>query len=393
MANFSEHCNDFFFSQFEISQNLKSSIVIPVKDEEKYILKTLSQFSVQVDTYGRPMDGSQFEILVLANNCSDNSVAHIRNFQQNHPHLTVHLEEITLPPGKANIGYVRRKLMEAAYARLSKNGGGIIMTTDSDTMVARDWISQTHQEINDGADAVGGRILLYTDELEGMDEFTRLHHLKDEKYQLLTAELEGKIMNMDFDPVPRHHQHFNGSFAVTTECYAKSGGVPVVDYLEDCAFFMSLQGIDAKVRHSYKVKVYTSARCVGRTEIGLSQQLNVWKSLGNQMQDHFVESCASITARLTRKKSLMDLWNLKGQDKFTFMLNLKKNFPEIKAAEEIYFTCNNSLYFGEWYEKLITLKYINCETRYDIHIDKAINDLEMKLNEYAGYDFSHTSIL
>ncbi|MFP3591504.1 hypothetical protein [Chryseobacterium sp. SIMBA_038] len=111
--------------------------------------------------------------------------------------------------------------------------------------------------------------------MESLDQLTRLLHLKDEKYQLLVAELEGKIIDSDFDPFPRHHQHFNGSFAITSESYAKSGGVPIVEHLEDCAFFEQLQALDTKIRHSFDVKVYTSARCVGRAQIGLSYQLNV----------------------------------------------------------------------------------------------------------------------
>ncbi|QIY83176.1 hypothetical protein HER18_06345 [Chryseobacterium sp. NEB161] len=185
------------------------------------------------------------------------------------------------------------------------------MTTDGDTSVAPDWICQTIAEINSGADAVGGRILFYQDEVECLDQSTLSHFLKDEEYQLLIAELEGKIIGFDFDPVPRHHQHFNGSFAITTDCYARSGGIPQVEYLEDCAFFEKLQTIDAKVRHSNKVKVYTSARFAGRTQTGLSHQLGVWKDLGQKLEDYYVESCASVTNRFEQKKHLLNLWKLK----------------------------------------------------------------------------------
>jgi glycosyltransferase involved in cell wall biosynthesis len=394
MKNPTESSRECLFSRFKISPTVKFCIVIPVKDEEAHILKTLASFHNQIDIFGEPFASDHFEILVLANNCTDNSVALIKEFQENHPHLNLYLDEVKLSPKQANIGYVRRKLMECAYARLSKNDGGIIMTTDGDTMVASDWIAQTQWEIDNGAEAVGGRILLSEDELAGLDEFTRLHHFKDEKYRLLLAELEGKIINSEFDPNPRHHQHFNGSFAITTYCYEKSGGVPKVEHLEDCAFFERLETVDAKIRHSNKVTVHTSARCIGRTEIGLSYQLNVWKNLGNHADDYFVESCASIFHRLTQKKNLMTLWELKDQTESEFFETMQKIAPEITADEQIYKSLLNCRYFGEWYEKLIQLKKINLDKKFpDVPIDKAIKDLQNKLQEYSGYDFTQTSIL
>ena len=394
MKNPTEHSSEYLFSKNEVSPNIKSCIVIPVKDEEAYILKTLTSFLNQVDIFGEPLDFDQFEILVLANNCTDNSVALIKKFQLNYPHLNLYLDEVKLSPANANIGYVRRKLMECAFARLSKNGGGVIMTTDGDTMVASDWIAHTHWEIDNGAEVVGGRILLSDNELADLDEFTSTHHFKDEEYRLLIAELEGKIMNSEFDPNPRHHQHFNGSFAITTQCYKRSGGVPEVKYLEDCAFFERLETVDAKIRHSHKVVVYTSARCIGRTEIGLSYQLNVWKNLANHADDYFVESCASIIQRFTQKRNLIKLWEFKNQTESEFFQKLQKIAPEITASEKIYSLLISSIYFGEWYEKLIQQKQIHWNRKFpDVPIDTAIKDLQSKLQEYSDYDFAQTSIL
>lgn len=395
MKNPAEHFNDSFFSKFSILPTVKSCIVIPVKDEENYILKTLEAFTLQVDDFSNRLDPMLFEILVLANNCSDNSVAIIKEFQETYPELNIHLQEITLPTTQANIGYVRRKLMECAFSRLSKNGGGVIMTTDADTTVESDWIAQTHCEINNGADVVGGRILLYNDEFESLDTFTQILHLKDEKYHLLVAELETKIINSDIDPLPRHHQHFNGSFAITTDMYAKSGGVPIVEHLEDCAFFDRLQTVDAKIRHSLNVKVYTSARCAGRTQIGLSYQLNVWKNFGKNTDNYLVESCASITKKFTQKRMLIDLWELKDElSKSIFNQNMKEIIPEIIIPDDIYVSFKNSTYFGEWYEKLINFKYkSNQDKNPSVSIDMAINDLEMKILAFSNYDLAQTSIL
>lgn len=394
MKNPSEHFSDSLFLQSEISPTIKFCVVIPVKDEESYISQTLAAFCHQVDLFGEPLDFEHFEILVLANNCTDNSVACIREFQRQHPDLNIFLEEITLSPKHANIGYVRRTLMECAQSRLNRNGGGIILTTDGDTMVSTDWISQTEYEIDNGAEVVGGRILLSENELEGLDEFTRLLHFKDEKYHLLIAELEGQIINPVYDPVPRHHQHFNGSFAITTSCYAKSGGVPAVANLEDCAFFEKLETIDAKIRHSHRVTVHTSARCIGRAEIGLSYQLNVWKNLGSKVEKYFVESSDSIRERFTEKKNLITLWESKNLSENEFHQNIKKIIPDIKDDGEIYNLFVEGHYFGEWYRKVIQLKQKKTVEQFPaVHIDTAIRDLQTLVQKERNHAFSQISIL
>ena len=383
------------FSQFNILPTVHSCIIIPVKDEEEYIQQTLLSFVNQIDQYGEAIDSNQFEILVLANNCSDNSTDIIKTFQRIYPSLNIYLQEVTLSGKQANIGYVRKALMECAYNRLSNNGGGIIMTTDGDTSVAPDWICQTIAEINSGADAVGGRILFYQDEVECLDQSTLSHFLKDEEYQLLIAELEGKIIGFDFDPVPRHHQHFNGSFAITTDCYARSGGIPQVEYLEDCAFFEKLQTIDAKVRHSNKVKVYTSARFAGRTQTSLSHQLGVWKDLGQQLEDYYVESCASVTNRFEQKKHLLNLWKLKNTvNRRDFFRMLKIAIPEINFENAVYPAFVVARYFGEWHAKMENDMRVSRQALFPpVPIETAIKDLKSKIKEVSDHDFCQTSIL
>jgi glycosyltransferase involved in cell wall biosynthesis len=382
------------FSEFPVCPGIKYSVVIPVKNEANYITNTLTALALQNDINGEKLNPKLFEILVLANNCSDNSVELIQKFQLIHPELNLYLVEIKLPKKSANIGFVRRMLMESAYLRLSSNNGGLILTTDGDTTVANDWIAQTQMEIVKGADVVGGRILLYENEIEDLDLLTRLHHFKDEKYNLLIAELEGIILNPDFDAAPRHHQHFNGSFAITTECYAKSGGVPVVEYLEDCAFFDRLQLIDAKIRHSYNVKVHTSARCAGRTAIGLSQQLNVWQSLGENIKEYQVESSVSITERLHKKRSLMDLWHLKrGLTEPDFHSILISIFPDTVFDDQAFAYFKSCNYFGEWYHHLMGITLIEHQNGLETDtIDMAIEKLQEMINDYSDARFSQTSI-
>ncbi len=378
------------FFEAKCSATVEICVVIPVKDEEAHIGKTLASFARQTDTAGKPFETRKYEILILANNCSDNSVNVIREFQNQHPHLQILVEEIILPPHQANIGYARRLLMDAAYNRLSAGGGGIIMTTDGDTRVAPDWIAQTVAEIAAGADAVGGRILLCEQEAGYLDHATHTHHFKDETYRLLVAELESLILQNPHNPAPTHHQHFNGSFAVTTQCYAAAGGIPPVAYLEDCAFFERLQHIDAKVRHSPKVVVHTSARYLGRTEVGLSSQLSVWKNLALAGKQPLVEAPKATLERLLLKRKLKDLWVLRNRADMDLCNALEGVQPGLQITRSVCQSFKEAPFFGAWYAGVIQPQEACWSAAHPpVAIDTAIAQLALVVQESA---FSQTSI-
>ena len=379
------HHHKQLFSNFRIQQTVKASIVIPVKNEETYIEDLLNSLKGQVDLSGNKIDYTHFEILILANNCTDKTVDLIKEFKKKNDEINLYLEEVTLDAEEANIGYVRKTLMDLAYARLCTNGGGIILTTDGDTIVSKDWICQNMAEIEKGADAVGGRILLKENEWEGLDKGSAFFHKKDEEYQLLIAELEAKILeNFDHGKCC-HHQHFNGSFAVTTECYKKSGGIPLVKNLEDCAFYERLEKIDARVRHSHDVVVRTSARCIGRTDIGLSQQLNMWKNMNIQKNKFLVESANSLLHRFILKKRLIELWNKRNSITNSIEEELNSVETEMVFDQNIIEAFRTSTYFGEWFQEIKLLNKLRWKEEFQaVEIDEAIVDLRSILSNYSS---------
>ncbi len=364
------------FSDFVSHPSVKISITIPVRDEAENIEKMLQAFLRQSDLSGRELDFASFEILILANNCADNSTQIIEKFSRENPSLNLYLKEIQLDADDANIGFVRRSLMNAACARL-KTHGGVLMTTDGDTIVADDWIAANLNEIEKGADAVGGRIIISEKEIAKMDARCRQTHVLDEEYRILTAQIESAIDDLPFDKAPRHHQHFNGSFACTTAIYEKAGGIPDVKFLEDIAFFHALQRLDAKVRHSPQVKVYTSSRHVGRSEVGLSFQLNLWKNLNETGKDFLVESVESIVERFTARRILRKIWR-------EFSENEILNSEAINAVGERSFMSPEIIVrelekqqtFGAFYENILREQNDDPSHKFPlVSLEKALQDL------------------
>ncbi len=381
---------DTLFTDIPVSDDTKMCVVIPARNEEQYIWACLDAFVHQTDLNGQPLNRALFEVLVLVNNSTDCSAEIVRDFQRRNTNLQLFMAEVTLPKPNANIGFIRKALKTVAYHRLRKQGGGLILTTDADTKVARDWLAQNQNEIDNGAEVVGGRILLRKDEFQSLDTGTQALYFLDEQYQFLQAELEAEILEESYDPAPRHHQHFNGSFAITTDCYDRSGGVPEVSHLEDCAFVEKLQQVDARIRHSNRVKVHTSARCVGRACYGLSYQLNEWKNTCNN--EWLVESGTSVFERLTLKKQLKNIWIRRHSATFDGKAELQKCLPDLFISPAKAVVLFSSSYFGAFYQQVMQLRPEAVQPDL-VPLETAIRQLQQISKHQSCASFCQTSSL
>lgn len=285
-------------------------VIVPVRNEAENLATTLLALTNQVNLQGKPLAKNRYEIIVLANNCSDDSAEIARRFARTQP-VIIHVVEMTLEGDRAYIGWVRKLLMDEAYRRLKSIGRslGIIASTDGDTKVSPTWIAATIAEINSGVDGVGGRIITERQERLAWDKLTRLYYLRYVGYLNLTARLE---VLLDSDPdecYPRHYQHFGASLAVTAQIYAKVGGLPPLHSSEDVALYEALKRVDARFHHSPRVKVTTSARMKGRATAGLSARLSQLKMMAQNRQPVLVESADLIKARFLLRRWLRYLWN------------------------------------------------------------------------------------
>lgn len=263
-------------------------VIVPARNESLLLPRALAALAAQ-----RGVTSASYEVLLLANNCDDDTAEVARRVAQTCPSCPVHVAEVRLPREEANVGVARRMLMDEAVRRLRRASqrlprGGVILSTDGDTRVEPDWIGATLAEIEAGADAVGGRILTER-EACWTAAIGRVQRL-DAAYLLLRSRLESLLDPDIADPWPRHHQHFGASLAVTVDAYRRIGGLPVVPYMEDEAMVTALRLQDARIRHSPHVRVWTSGRLDGRAEVGLSWQLGQWADqLARQEQPWVVD--------------------------------------------------------------------------------------------------------
>ena len=290
---------------------LRASVIIPAKDEVARLPATLAALAAQRTLADHPLPTESYEVIVLANNCLDDTAALVRRQARQLPGLVLHVAELHLPGEHAHVGRARRLLMDEACVRLERVGqpAGIIASTDADTRVAPTWLVAIQAEIAAGADAVGGRILTEAAELTqaGLPALQRLQS-RDAAYRLLCARLEDLLDPTATDPWPRHHQHFGASLALTARAYRRVGGLPEVRFLEDEALCQQLRRHDLAVRHSPHVQVLTSARRDGRVEVGLSWQLREWLHLSQQQREPHVDNPVQLARQWQLRRQLRASW-------------------------------------------------------------------------------------
>jgi cellulose synthase/poly-beta-1,6-N-acetylglucosamine synthase-like glycosyltransferase len=285
-------------------------VVVPAKDEVERIGATLRALAQQTDLQGRPLDGRRYEVIVLANNCRDDTAALARYVGAQHPQLVLHVVERRLPAPMAHVGTARRLLMDEAWRRLCSVGRarGVIATTDADTCVAPTWVAATLHEVARGAEAVGGEIVTSALDRAAMDAGTRTFHERDVWYQRLLNAYTARACPDPADPWPRHYHHTGASLALTARAYARVGGIPALPCGEDVALYRELVAAGLRFRHSPLVRVMTSARAVGRAPAGMADTLHSWETLHRSNKPLLVEPWQFTQQRLRALQQLRAWW-------------------------------------------------------------------------------------
>jgi hypothetical protein len=155
-----------------------------------------------------------------------------------------------------------------------------ILTTDADSLVARNWLAANLAEIDAGADAVGGEVRLHPDELGALPALVRRCVALDERYRRVVTRLRARLEPDAHDPTPRHDQHVGASLALTAAIYRLIGGLPPLPSSEDLACVRRVRAAGGRVRHSPHVRVWTSGRLAGRATGGMASTLRAWAASG-----------------------------------------------------------------------------------------------------------------
>lgn len=262
--------------RLDLGRSLPAIIAIPARNEAARIQACLAALAMQRDRYGAPLVEGAFEILVFANNCSDDTERHARDLGAVCPHTLTVVSE-TLPLDRANAGWARKRAMDLAAARLRSAGlqEGLLLTTDADSCASPTWFAETYRAMADGNDCVAGYIDALPAELMRLGPaFVRRSRLED-RYLRLVAEVYAICDPRPHDPWPNHRVSSGASLAVTLTAFEAVGGMPPEPLGEDRAFTHALEAKGFLVRRPMSVAVYTSCRLQGRATGGAADTMRL----------------------------------------------------------------------------------------------------------------------
>jgi glucosyl-3-phosphoglycerate synthase len=236
--------------------------VVPARDEAERIEACLLALAGQ-----RGVRRAAYEVIVVLDGCREGTAERVREVAVREPSLRMHTVE--LPVGEG-VGRARRRGMDLACGRLLSLGrlGGLIASTDADSVVAADWLSCQLELARCGARAIGGHVELDREESDALaaGALSERERRRAERMQALLAR--------GAHEATAEHHHFSGaSLALTADTYRRCGGLPVRAALEDEALEHELTARGVAIHRSRSVRVKTSARTDGRAPRGLAQDL------------------------------------------------------------------------------------------------------------------------
>jgi GT2 family glycosyltransferase len=237
---------------------VETAIVIPARNEEDRIGDCLAALAPQL--------GPGARVVVVANNCTDRTVARARAAL---PPDLLAVCDIRLPAGQG-VGRARR--IGAARALALWPGLRALLTSDADCRVAPDWIAASLAHLAE-VDAVCGlvepipsetAILRHMPAREGQDEAA---------YRALVQRFYALVHPEPHNPLPHHGEAPGASLGLRAEGYLRVGGFANLRTGEDRHLIRRMRAAGLLVRHAGDVRVFASCRLEGRAPGGMAQAL------------------------------------------------------------------------------------------------------------------------
>ncbi|TYC52498.1 glycosyltransferase [Rhodobacterales bacterium] len=241
------------------------AIAVPARNEAGRIAACLAALQRASERSGRTVG------LVLAvNNTDDTTVSlaiqHLSRSGMPHVVIDVHFADT-----EANAGHARRLALDIATEVTRE--GGFLATTDADSLVDTDWLTDAQRLLESRADLICGAILPLDDERETLPPGFGERCAPEGEYAAMSVELAARLDPRPHDPAPAHGNIGGANLSFSRSLYRAVGGMPRLHCGEDRAFVALADQLDYRVAYAQKVTVRTSCRLNGRARGGMSDAL------------------------------------------------------------------------------------------------------------------------
>ncbi len=239
-------------------------VAIPAKNEAERIGRAIDAIAAATPECGG------VEVVVLANNCTDGTVA-VALEHGRRRNLPVNVLQCWLPPRWNSAGRARCLVMQKAAARCTSDG--VLVSTDADAVISAGTLAAIEEAVGGGADLVCGGIsttlppeIARSPSIRRIDSATApyldlVHDVRFSIDLLYAVQPEG----------PRPHYIESGAcVALTADLFRRIGGLPDIPVSEDRALVRAAEAAGARIFYSDAAHARVSARTSGRAEGGMA---------------------------------------------------------------------------------------------------------------------------
>jgi hypothetical protein len=219
------------------------AVVVPARDEEAYLPRTLACISRAVEELLRRAPSLTASVTVVLDRCTDGSAALLAG----RPDI------VTLAIDEGNVGRARAAGVGSVLARHRGRAGGLwLANTDADTMVPPHWLAAQLAHAAAGVEMVVGTVMPDPAELSAtaLEGWMRRHRLAD------------------------GHPHIHGAnLGLTADLYLRAGGYRGLAVGEDRDLVARAKGVTSRWVAADDGRAVTSARTAGRAPDGFARYL------------------------------------------------------------------------------------------------------------------------
>ena len=280
----------------------RAVVCVPARNEAEVLPRLIRSLDQQSGTG----DGVCLRVVVLANNCTDDTVATLYALERNAqiPHLALRIIEATIASPDAHVGTARRRALDAGAAWLDQEGvtEGVLISTDADAVAPADWVTANLRALRN-AELVGGRLVLHGEAPAGDSRLAALH-ARIEEYWVAVRRLEEVLDPPTHDPAPRHGDHVAASLALRADLYRRVGGLPMLPCGEDNALVARVRWYGGRVRHCPGVSIAVSDRGTGRVTGGMATEMLRRTRVAQGLETYSLPSAAHWRALMERRRRL-----------------------------------------------------------------------------------------
>ncbi|MCJ2052159.1 glycosyltransferase [Methylobacterium sp. J-070] len=341
-------------------------VCIPARNEAERLPRLLASLAAQAGVSVR----APLRVVVLANSCTDGTVAAVREVEASGilATLALRLIAVELTGAEAHVGTARRMALDAGADWLAADGipDGILLTTDADARLPANWVAANLQAL-ESADVVGGRLVIDEDDGAADPELAALH-ARIERYWSGVRRLEDLLDPPPHDPAPRHGDHTGASLAVPAALYRAVGGLPPLPCGEDNALVGLLRAHGARLRHCPDVHVMVSTRHQGRVDGGMASEMaRRARVLGGEA--YLLPEAGHWQALILRRAALRRVFHLPSPARAAACARLGLGADDLAAVGD----CPNDIAFVERADRILDSRSPPAR---ECPLDQALADLD-----------------